>query len=78
MVTIIDPGVKVDEDYAVYAEGRERGLFCQHVEGEEYRNVVWPGLCAFPDFTNPATREWWGDQHARAARRGRGRRSGAT
>ena len=30
----------------------------------EYRNVVWPGLCAFPDFTNPEAREWWGDQQA--------------
>ena len=53
VVTIIDPGVKVDEDYPVYAEGRERGLFCRTIDGDEYRNVVWPGLCAFPDFTNP-------------------------
>src|SRR5262249_13594156 len=22
-----------------------------------------PGVCAFPDFTNPAAREWWGEQH---------------
>ena len=29
LVTILDPGVKVDEDYAVYPEGRERGLFCK-------------------------------------------------
>ncbi|MGH2968826.1 MAG: glycoside hydrolase family 31 protein, partial [Solirubrobacteraceae bacterium] len=64
LVTIVDPGVKVDEAYPVYTEGRERGLYCRTAEGEEYRNVVWPGLCAFPDFTNPATREWWGDHHA--------------
>ena len=64
VVTIVDPGVKVDEDYPVYTEGRDRGLFCRTFTGEEYNNVVWPGLCAFPDFTNPATREWWGDQHA--------------
>ena len=64
VVTIVDPGVKVDEDYAVYTEGRERGLYCRTFGGEEYHNVVWPGLCAFPDFTNPATREWWGDHHA--------------
>ncbi len=64
VVAIVDPGVKVDEDYRVYTEGRDRGLFCRTFTGEEYRNVVWPGLCAFPDFTNPATREWWGEQHA--------------
>jgi alpha-glucosidase len=63
LVVIVDPGVKVDEASAVYAEGRDRDFFCVTREGEEYNNVVWPGLCAFPDFTNPATREWWGDLH---------------
>ena len=60
MVTIVDPGVKVDENYSVYTEGRERDLYCKTREGEEYHNVVWPGVCAFPDFTNPETRQWWG------------------
>jgi alpha-glucosidase len=63
VVTIIDPGVKVDEGYPVYTEGRERGFFCRTYEGEEYRNVVWPGMCAFPDFTDPGAREWWGGLH---------------
>jgi len=64
VVTITDPGVKVDEDYRVYVEGRDRGLFCLAPDGTEYRNVVWPGLCAFPDFTSPAAREWWGSLHS--------------
>jgi alpha-glucosidase len=64
VVTIVDPGVKVDEGYPVYVAGRERGYYCRTFDDEEYRNVVWPGICAFPDFTNPATREWWGDNHA--------------
>ncbi len=63
VVTIVDPGVKVDERYAPYVEGRERGFFCRTFEDEEYQNAVWPGICAFPDFTNPAVREWWGDLH---------------
>ena len=61
VVTIVDPGVKVDENYHVYAEGRERDLFCKTQAGDEYHNAVWPGTCAFPDFTNPEAREWWGD-----------------
>jgi alpha-glucosidase len=61
VVTIVDPGVKVDENYSVYTEGRERDLYCKTREGEEYHNAVWPGVCAFPDFTNPETREWWGE-----------------
>ncbi len=59
VVTIVDPGVKVDEGYPVYVEGRKRDLYCKTSSGEEYHNVVWPGICAFPDFTNPKTREWW-------------------
>ncbi len=61
VVTIVDPGVKVDLNYPVYVEGRERDLYCKTVEGEEFHNVVWPGMCAFPDFANPETREWWGE-----------------
>jgi alpha-glucosidase len=63
IVTIVDPGVKVDEDSDVYREGRDQGLFCRTFADREYRNVVWPGLCAFPDFTNARTRAWWGGHH---------------
>ena len=63
VVTIVDPGVKADENYSVYQEGRDRDLFCKTREGAEFRNAVWPGVCAFPDFTNPETREWWGENH---------------
>ncbi len=63
VVTIVDPGVKVDEGYAVYREGRDADLYCKTFLGAEYHNVVWPGTCAFPDFTNPRARDWWGEQH---------------
>ncbi len=63
VVTIVDPGVKIDESYPVYVEGRARDLYCKTSEGDEYHNVVWPGMCAFPDFTNPETRAWWGENH---------------
>jgi alpha-glucosidase len=59
----VDPGVKVDESYPVYREGRKKDLYCKTSEGKEYHNVVWPGICAFPDFTNPETRDWWGENH---------------
>jgi alpha-glucosidase len=70
VVTIVDPGVKVDENYPVYVEGRERDVFCKKLDGGEYHNVVWPGLCAFPDFTNPEAREWWGENHSALLDRG--------
>lgn len=62
-VTIVDPGVKADEHYHIYNEGRERELYCLSADGEELHNVVWPGVCAFPDFTSPETRQWWGENH---------------
>jgi alpha-glucosidase len=61
LVTIVDPGVKVDEQYPVYTSGRDADHFCKTFVGGEYHNVVWPGMCAFPDFTAPRTRAWWGD-----------------
>ena len=63
VVSIVDPGVKVDEGFPVYTSGRAADAFCKTFLGEEYRNVVWPGVCAFPDFTSPAVRAWWGDLH---------------
>jgi alpha-glucosidase len=64
VVTIVDPGVKADTAFDVYREGRARGFFCLTRDGDEYQNVVWPGICAFPDFSNPDVREWWGSLHA--------------
>jgi alpha-glucosidase len=63
VVGIVDAGVKVDEQYSVYTEGRARNLFCKTLQGNDYQNVVWPGVSAFPDFTNSETRAWWGEQH---------------
>jgi alpha-glucosidase len=55
-VTIIDPGVKVDPDYALYREGQAGGHFVHHPDGREYNGSVWPGRSAFPDFHQPQTR----------------------
>jgi alpha-glucosidase len=62
-VSIVDAGVKVDAGYSVYTEGKSRDLYCKTPEGDDYQNVVWPGVCTFPDFTNPEARSWWGDEH---------------
>ncbi|MDA8381290.1 MAG: glycoside hydrolase family 31 protein [Actinomycetota bacterium] len=60
LVTIIDCGVKVDESYPVFRQGRDGGHFCLSPEGELATGVVWPGSCAFCDVTDPAARSWWG------------------
>ncbi len=59
LVTIVDPGVKVDGGYDVYRQGLEGGRFCVDGSGRTVEGVVWPGRVAFPDFTAPGTRRWW-------------------
>ena len=44
-------------------KARQRDLYCKSPQGDDYQNAVWPGVCVFPDFTNPETRAWWGEQH---------------
>src|SRR6185437_15946756 len=61
LITITDPGIKVDDQYAVYKSGHAADLFCKTFLGSEYHNVVWPGVCAFPDFTSTRTRNWWAE-----------------
>ena len=60
-VAMIDPGIKEDSEYAVYQEGLEKGMFVRTADGGVAKGPVWPGFCAFPDFTDPKVRDWWGD-----------------
>lgn len=59
-VTIVDPGVKFDQNYPIYRSGHDQGLYVRNADGSELRAKVWPGICAFPDFTLPAARAWFG------------------
>lgn len=63
LVTIIDPGVKRDPTYRVYAEGLADEHFLRAADGSLYTGRVWPGESAFPDFYAPEVREWWADLH---------------
>lgn len=59
LVVISDPHIKVDPDYTVYAEAKERGFFVKNPEGGDLEGVCWPGLSSYLDFTNPKVREWY-------------------
>ncbi|MBQ0083359.1 MAG: DUF4968 domain-containing protein, partial [Clostridiales bacterium] len=61
-VTIIDPGVKVQEGYDIYDEGIEKDYFCRRKNGKIYEGIVWPGKSVFPDFGRKQVRDWWGDK----------------
>lgn len=59
-VTIVDPGIKADSSYHAFRTGSAADLFLKYPDGKLFTGKVWPGVCAFPDFSNPATRKWWG------------------
>ena len=60
LVTIVDPGIKVEEGYRQYDEGIANDYFATYPDGEKYTGSVWPGRCHFPDFFRDDVREWWG------------------
>jgi len=62
VVTIIDPGVKKDEDYNIYQEGTKLNLFCKTFNGKQYIGYVWPGKTVFPDFSLAKTQNWWSNK----------------
>ena len=62
-VVMIDPGIKEDPDYAVYREGVAKNMFVRTADGDLAKAPVWPGFCAYPDFTHPEVRAWWGPLH---------------
>ena len=63
LVPIIDAGVKIEEGYSVYEEGKAKGYFCRRAEGSDFVAEVWPGWTHFPDVLNPEARAWFGDQY---------------
>ena len=60
-IWMIDPGVKVEKDYAVYESGNKGDNWIQDKTGKPFQGKVWPGACVFPDFTRPETQKWWAD-----------------
>ncbi|AXG76802.1 glycoside hydrolase family 31 protein [Streptomyces paludis] len=63
LVSAVGPGVRAEPGDAVYDGGRAvgaAGAFVRDARGREVRGVGWPGECVYPDFTDPAVREWWG------------------
>ena len=61
LIPIIDPGVRIEENYSVYEDGVKNNYFCKEADGKtDFTAAVWPGLVHFPDFLNDKVRTWWG------------------
>ena len=66
-VTIIDPHPKKQPGWHVYDSGLAGGHFVKTSDGRVLEAPVWPSQAeqhpapsVFPDFSRPATRDWWG------------------
>jgi alpha-glucosidase len=58
VVAIEDPGIKIDPGWDVYDSGAPH--FLRDGDGAIYAGTAWPGASAFPDFSAPGARAWWG------------------
>ncbi|XP_035038068.2 lysosomal alpha-glucosidase isoform X3 [Hippoglossus stenolepis] len=61
-VMILDPGISSTQpegSYWPFDEGLKRGVFIKDAEGKTLIGKVWPGLTAYPDFSDDVTHEWW-------------------
>lgn len=70
LVPIIDAGVKIEDNYDIYEEGKEKGYFCKREDGSDFVAEVWPGWTHFPDVLNPDAREWFGGKYERLISQG--------
>ncbi len=66
-IVIVDPHPKKQKGTTVYDEGLAGGHFVKGADGSVLEAPVWPsqaekdpGPSVFPDFSRPATRDWWG------------------
>ncbi|HET9210371.1 MAG TPA: glycoside hydrolase family 31 protein [Thermoanaerobaculia bacterium] len=71
VVTIVDPHPKKERGYAPYDTGMAGSHFVKKPDGSVLEADVWPsqaekdpGPSVFPDFSRPATRDWWGGLYA--------------
>ena len=70
LVTIVDCGIKVDENYFAYQELLKAGCYVRNATNAPYVGRVWPGDCVFPDTLTDKGFIWWSDKCSDFVKRG--------
>ncbi|XP_055843079.1 neutral alpha-glucosidase AB-like [Episyrphus balteatus] len=62
LTIIIDPHYKIDKTYFFHQECEKKGYYTKNLQGKDYEGSCWPGPASYPDFFNPAVRQYYADQ----------------
>ncbi|RHY33838.1 hypothetical protein DYB32_008752 [Aphanomyces invadans] len=62
MVTIVDPHMKRDSNYAVHTDAQTQQVYITDEHGNEFDGWCWPGSSSYVDFTSAKARRWWASQ----------------
>lgn len=61
-VSIVDPGVKIDENYQIHNELVKSKGYLKSKDGTPFIATVWPGDSLFPDFFDDTVKNWWAEK----------------
>ncbi|KAJ3125695.1 hypothetical protein HK098_008287 [Nowakowskiella sp. JEL0407] len=64
MVNIVDPHIKIANDYPVFGDAKTQGLFVKDRSGGVFDGWCWPGNSNWLDYTDPKARKYWADRFA--------------
>lgn len=66
-VPIVDSAIYIpnpnnaSDNYSIYTDGNDRGVFLNNPDGSQYIGSVWPGYTVFPDWHAGEAVPWWTD-----------------
>uniref|UniRef100_A0A0P5AU93 Neutral alpha-glucosidase AB n=1 Tax=Daphnia magna TaxID=35525 RepID=A0A0P5AU93_9CRUS len=64
LVTIVDPHMKRDSSYFFHEHCEQNDFYVKDKSGKIYEGWCWPGSASYPDFFNPAVRDYWASRFA--------------
>ena len=63
MVTIIDPHIKVDNNYYIYKNGFFVDILVKKIDGSNFHGFCWPGNSVYADFFLLKARKFIAEQY---------------
>ncbi|KAK4551864.1 hypothetical protein LTR86_010860 [Recurvomyces mirabilis] len=64
-IPIVDSAIYIpnpnnaSDNYSIYTDGNDHGVFLTNPDGSQYIGEVWPGYTVFPDWHSNASVPWW-------------------